>query len=85
MKYYNAEKLLPEALADELKRYVQGGYIYVPADGRKPWGEVSGYRRELAERDSAIAAQYRAGVTVKALSERYCLSEHAVRKIIYRK
>ena len=87
MKHYNAEKLLPEALVRELKRYVQGGYIYVPTDAgnRKRWGEVSGCRRELAERDRAIAGQYRDGVSVAALSERYHLTEHAIRKIIYRK
>lgn len=85
MKYYNAEKLLPEALVRELKHYVQGGYIYVPADGRKAWGEVSGYRRELADRDREIAEQYHAGASVAELSERYHLSEQSIRKIIYRK
>ena len=30
MKYFNAQKLLPEPLLREVQSYVQGGYIYVP-------------------------------------------------------
>ncbi len=45
MKYINAKVLLPDALVKELQSYIQGGYIYVPADHaqQKRWGEVSGY------------------------------------------
>lgn len=86
MKHYNAKDLLPEALLHELQLYVQGGYVYVPVNGeRKPWGEVSGARRELAERDREIVCRYRAGESPDALAERYHLSVYAIRKIIYRK
>lgn len=46
MKYINAKDLLPDALVKELQRYVQGGYLYIPADQaqKKRWGEASGYR-----------------------------------------
>lgn len=49
MKYYNAQKLLPEPLLREVQSYVQGGYIYVPSPSqpRRAWGEVSGSRRSL--------------------------------------
>ena len=86
VKYYNAKKLLPEALVRELQLYVQGGYIYVPATGeRKQWGEVSGYRCELAERNREIRLAYQAGVSVDTLAGCYHLSPHAIRKIIYTK
>lgn len=86
MKYYNAKKLLPEALVRELQLYVQGGYIYVPSAGeRRQWGEVSGCRRVLNKRNQDIRSAYRAGTGVGALAERYHLSEHAIRKIIYTK
>lgn len=49
MKYINAKTILPEHLLKELQEYVQGCYLYVPAVQSKQWGEVSGYRRELAE------------------------------------
>ena len=32
MKYVNARDLLPEALVRELQGYLQGGYVYIPAD-----------------------------------------------------
>ena len=52
MKYINAKDLLPDALVKELQRYVQGGYLYIPADQaqKKRWGEASGYRQELQQR-----------------------------------
>ena len=53
MKYINAKNLLPDALVKELQSYIQGGYLYVPADQaqQKRWGEASGYRQELQQRN----------------------------------
>lgn len=86
MKYINASKLLPETLLRELQEYIQGGYLYIPARGRRQrWGEVSGYREELCRRNGQIRAAYRAGVSPEALAEEYCLSVHAIRKILYHK
>lgn len=49
MKYINANAILLDALVEELQKYVQAGYIYVPAkdEQHKAWGELSGYREEL--------------------------------------
>ena len=60
MKYFNARVILPEALVKELQTYVQGGYIYVPIEQeqQKRWGEVSGYRQELAQRNQRIKEEY---------------------------
>lgn len=87
MKYKNAKALLPEALVKELQSYIQGGYIYVPAaqETRKRWGEVSGYRMELNRRNRQITEEYREGVSMEILADRYGLSVHAIRKIIYQK
>lgn len=87
MKYINANKLLPAELVRELQGYVQGGYIYVPAcpDQPKRWGECSGYRQELQRRNRQIRAAYRAGASVQALADAYCLSVHAIHKILYQK
>lgn len=87
MKYWNAQAILPDALVKELQTYVQGGYIYVPV-GRgqqKRWGEVSGYRQELEQRNQQIKQEYQSGISMERLSETYCLSLYAVRKIIYQK
>ena len=87
MKYFNAKLILPDALVKELQTYVQGDYIYVPVEQeqQKRWGEVSGYRQELEQRNQQIKAEYQNGISMERLSEKYCLSVYAVRKIIYQK
>ena len=87
MKYISARDILPDSLLKELQTYVQGGYLYIPVDGKRHghWGEASGYRRELDERNQKIRSEYRNGNPVQTLSDKYCLSAHAIRKIIYQK
>lgn len=43
MKYMNAKDILPDLLVKELQEYIQGGYIYIPANEKqhRRWGEVS--------------------------------------------
>ena len=87
MKYINANEILPDVLVKEIQKYVQAGYIYIPAksEQHRSWGELSGYRRELERRNKAILAEYHRGVTVGELADRYYLSVYAIRKIIYQK
>ena len=87
MKYINAKKLLPDALVKELQNYIQGGYLYVPTNQaqQKRWGEVSGYRQELQQRNRKIVEEYREGASMEHLSQKYFLSVPAIRKIIYQK
>lgn len=87
MKYLNAKLILPDTLVKELQNYVQGGYIYIPVEQKqqKRWGEVSGYRQELKQRNQQIKEEYQNGISMECLSEKYCLSVYAVRKIIYQK
>lgn len=87
MKYINANEILPKPLIKELQNYVQGGYVYVPikTDERKSWGEQSGYRLELDRRNEKIRQEYKNGVSLDILADRYYLSVSAVKKIIYKK
>lgn len=87
MKYINANAILPDMLVEELQKYVQAGYIYIPAkdEQHKSWGELSGYRKELAKRNAIIIREYKNGVSVAELADRYFLSVSAIRKIIYQK
>ena len=87
MKYINANEILPDVLVEELQKYVQVGYIYVPAkdEQHKSWGELSGYREELRRRNQRIVSEYRQGTSVEELADRYNLSIYAIRKIIYKK
>lgn len=87
MKYINAKDILPDALVKELQSYIKGGYLYVPADQaqQKRWGEVSGYRQELQQRNRQIVEAFRNGASIDELAEKYFLSVSAIRKIIYQK
>ena len=87
MKYVNANDILPDMLIEELQKYVQAGYIYIPAKSKqhKSWGELSGYRKELERRNKAIIKEYRRGVSIEKLADKYYLSIYAIRKIIYQK
>ena len=87
MKYINAKNLLPDALVKELQSYMQGGYLYVPTDRAQPkrWGEASGYRQELQQRNRQIVEDFRNGISMEELAEKYFLSVSAIRKIIYQK
>lgn len=87
MKYVNANQVLPDCLIRELQEYVQGNYLYVPVrEGeRKNWGERSGCKAAIEERNRQITARYRAGATMEELAKSCHLSIHAIRKIIYSK
>ncbi len=84
MNYKNGRDVLPPSLLKELQKYIQGDLIYVPkpADQRANWGEVSGTRKLLAERNREICVHYRNGATVAELERKYHLSSESIRKII---
>ena len=87
MKYINAKFLLPDPLVKELQHYIQGGYLYIPTDQtqQKCWGEKSGYRQELQQRNRQIVEEFQNGTSMEALAKKYFLSVSAIRKIIYQK
>ena len=87
MKYINANEILPVRLIEELQEYMQAGYIYIPAktEQHKSWGELSGYRKELEDRNKRIISDYKQGISMENLADSYHLSVYAIRKIIYKK
>ena len=87
MKYINANEILPVRLIEELQEYMQAGYIYIPAktEQHKSWGELSGYRKELEDRNKKIISDYKQGISMENLADSYHLSVYAIRKIIYKK
>ena len=86
MKYINACSVLPDELVREIQKYVQGEAVYIPSpDGvRRRWGEKSGNRAQLAERNRDIRNRFQAGECVDRLAEAYFLSADSIRKIVYR-
>ena len=60
MSYIKAEEILPEDLIRQIQEYIDGVYIYIP---RKPgtrhaWGQDTGYKEELSERNEQIYSDY---------------------------
>ncbi len=87
MKYIKADSVLPTALIEELQSYIQGGYIYVPSrkHSKKKWGELSGCKYEIEQRNRKIRKDYQQGKSVDELADIYYLYVHSIRKIIYEK
>ena len=84
MRYIKAEDILPEEVIRQIQQYADGVTVYIPrrAENRRGWGCGTGYRRELAERNSQIIRQHCQGVSIPALAERYHLTEKSIRRII---
>jgi len=87
MKYVNAEIIFPEELLLEIQKYIYGGMVYVPnPEGvRKKWGENSGNRHDLNQRNKKIRLSFSEGATINQLSDRFCLSYDSIKKIVYSK
>lgn len=86
MKYVSASEILPEPLLREVQKYIQGSVLYIPSPqgSRKKWGEQSGYRELLQQRNVEIKAMFHRGVTLDQLSDSFCLSEDSIKKIVYK-
>lgn len=84
MKYKKAD-VLPAELLKEVQKYIQGALIYIPnREGqRKKWGEKSGSRSALQQRNEEIRRLFRAGATIEQLAIQYCLSWESIKKIVY--
>jgi Mor family transcriptional regulator len=87
VKYINAKEVLPEQLLMQLQEYVQGKMIYIPGKDaeRAAWGEANGTRAEYRKRNREIMSQYRSGIRVDELAQRYHLSPCSIRKIVHGK
>ena len=84
MSYVKAEEVLPKHLLEEIQQYVDGKLLYVPRKGENSlsWGEKSGTREKLAERNQTIVSRYYSGETVENLSKAYYLSEKRIQGIV---
>lgn len=84
MGYKKAEAVLPKELLDEIQKYIEGEYIYIPKSTKKSgWGEKSGTREELVRRNKEIRRQFEEGTTIQTLSDSYHLSINTIKKIVY--
>lgn len=87
VRYVKAETLLPDSLIEEIQKYIQGEYIYIPSQKsiRKKWGEKSGSREYILNRNKDIRKKYQSGYIMETLAEEFFLSIESIKKIIYAK
>ena len=84
MGYKRAEEVLPQDLIEIIQKYVDGESIYIPRkEGeRKEWGSSTAARRDIAERDGNIYADYNSGLDTYELAEKYYLSTKSIQRIL---
>ena len=84
MKYIKAQDVLPEEVIALIQKYVDGEFIYIPRKNgkQKSWGENSGTKENLKERNKQLYCEYKTGTSVSELSKIYYLSEQSIRKIV---
>lgn len=84
MKYLKAQNVLPKDMIAAIQEFIDGEFIYIPRkDGQqKAWGEKSGTRESLMERNNLIFREYVSGSSVDTLVGKYYLSEQSIRRII---
>lgn len=84
MRYKKAQDILPKHVLEQLQEYVDGEYLYIPLknNSKKSWGEKSGIKKELRERNKEILNKYQRGIAIKELISEYYLTESSIRRII---
>lgn len=87
VKHVKADVILPDTLIQEIQKYIQGQYLYIPAkkELRKKWGEASGTRELIESRNTAIVIKHSIGYSIDALADEFFLSVHSIKKIVYKK
>lgn len=84
MSYIKADEVLPQNIIKIIQQYIDGENIYIPKkDGsRAGWGEKTGARSELYQRNTVIYQEYLNGEKVSVLASRYYLSDKTIHRII---
>ncbi len=84
MKYRNAQNVLPEEVIKIIQEYIDGEFLYIPKKNgnQLSWGEKSGAKQSLKERNGKIFGSYQAGTSIPALAQINFLSEQSIRRIV---
>lgn len=86
LKYENGKDIFPEQLLKQIQKYTSGRLIYIPArDNKRWWGETSGYKQYLFERNRDIRQKFNKGANIEQLSDEYDLSDESIKKLFIRK
>ena len=84
MRYIKAADVLPKELMEEIQRYVDGAYLYIPrlSENRLSWGDRTQSRQETAQRNREIYLRSLQGEQPTELAGAYFLTEKTIRRII---
>lgn len=84
MSYIKATEILPKELLNLIQNYIDGEYLYIPRRecNKKSWGENTKSRTEIAIRNANIYKDYKSGICIKILTNKYYLSEKSIQRII---
>ena len=84
MGYRKAEEVLPMEVIELIQQHVDGENIYIPrkVDNRREWGAKTRIRQELLFRNQEIYRDYRTGIKISELADKYYLSEKSIQRIV---
>lgn len=82
MKYKNAREILPTELIEEIQRYVQGEFLYIPKEDKQTCRAVTEYKIELEKRNLRIYKMHLEGIRNWQLAQNFSLAESSIRRII---
>ncbi len=86
MKYMNSSDVLPKELIDEIRKYVDGVYIYIPVNEERKFVRLISERQKGFEiRNRRIYNDYLYGKAFKVIANAFFLSEKSIRRIVLEK
>jgi Mor family transcriptional regulator len=84
LDYKKGTEVLPAHLLTEIQKYIEGSLVYIPKKStRVGWGQASGARRIIDQRNQKIIRLFEQGDTITELSEKFHLGEETIKKIVY--
>lgn len=82
MKYKNANVILPPDLVEEIQKYIQGEFIYIPKKDKIIRKANTEYKIELAKRNARIYKMHLEGISNEQLAKNFSLAQSSIRRII---
>ncbi len=82
MKYKNAGEVLPSELVEEIQKYIQGEFLYVPKKDKQTHRAITNYKIELEKRNDRIYKMHLEGMKNRQLAQNFSLAQSSIRRII---
>ncbi len=82
MKYKNAGEIIPSELIEEIQKYIQGEFVYIPKKDKQVCKADTEYKIELAKRNARIYTMHLEGICNERLAKNFSLAQSSIRRII---